>query len=256
MKRKFIITMLIITTLVQSGHAQASDFAKVQHRYAQLEDVMEIIDTTELKAKLAEVENQHRENSSELSSVRLGIIYHETALNLSFLSKTSYKGYAQKSYEQLSKLYNASSTTPALLPYIAAYRASALALMAGETRKLKLLGKAFGLFREAADKYAHLSPLPEFLRGSVAENLPWFLFSKRKFAKQDFQSIISKQANQPDYANWKIMSFTFWAWANQHSRKRDRSQALEYLEKAIALDPQYKAGRERAEALKKTYLKW
>ncbi len=247
--------MLITSAITQFGIAQELDFSKVQQWHHQLEDVMEIIDTTELKAKLAEAETQHRENPSELSSVRLGLIHHETALNLSFLSKTSHKGYAQKSYEQLSKLYNSSSTNHALLPYIAAYRASALALMAGETRKLKLLGEAFVLFQEATDKYSHLSYLPEFLRGSVAENLPWFFFSKRKFAKQDFQSIISKQAKQPDFANWKIMSFTFWAWAKQHPSKRDRSQALKYLEKAIALDPQYKAGREKAEALKKAYLR-
>jgi hypothetical protein len=92
--------------------------------------------------------------------------------------------------------------------------------------------------------------MPEFLRASVAENLPWFFFSKRKFAKIDFESIISKQNANSEYANWKIMSFTYWAWANQHQRKKHRTQALSYLDKAIALDPNYKGGRQRSEKLK------
>jgi hypothetical protein len=254
MKCKFIITMLITTALTQVVIAQELDFAKVQQWQHQLEDVMEIIDTTELKAKLSAVENEHRENPTELSKLRLGIIFHETALNLSFLKKTAFKGYAQKSYDLLSELFNASSTSKAALPYVAAYRASALALVAAETRKLKLLSDSFVLFEDAVEKYAQVSYLPEFLRGSVAENLPWFFFSKRKFAKQDFQSIISKQANQPSYADWKIMSFTFWAWAKQHPAKRYRSQALAYLDQAIALDPHNKAGGEKAASLKKEFL--
>jgi hypothetical protein len=46
------------------------------------------------------------------------------------------------------------------------------------------------------------------------------------------------------------MSFTYWAWANQRKGKKYRTQALSYLLKAIELDPDYKAGRKRAEALK------
>ncbi|MFC3362759.1 hypothetical protein ACFOG5_06185 [Pedobacter fastidiosus] len=106
------------------------------------------------------------------------------------------------------------------------------------------------MFGDAVEKYSAVSPLPEFLRGSVAENLPWFFFTKRKFAKQDFQSIIDKQERLDDYANWKIMSFTYWAWAKQHQVKKFRSKALQYLEKAIKLDPTYQAGRAKAEELK------
>lgn len=51
-------------------------------------------------------------------------------------------------------------------------------------------------------------------------------------------------------ANWKVMSFTYWAWARQHQAAKYREQALHYLNRAIALDPEYKAGRKRAEELK------
>ena len=242
-------------TITNSLTAQQLDFSKVRTYEHQLDDVMELIDITELKVKLKEVEKQFEEEPNEINKVRLGIIYHETALNLSFFSKTGYKGYAKKSFDQLSDLFNSPTTTKELMPFIASYKASALSLVGAETKKLKLLGQAFSLFDDAVNKYADISYLPEFLRGSVAENLPWFFFSKRKFAKQDFQSIINKQEKNPEYANWKVMSFVYWAWAKQHQGKKYRNQAINYLDKAIGLDPNYKAGRTKAEQLKMTLTK-
>lgn len=242
-------------TFTQNLPAQQLSFSKVKAFEHQLDDVMEIIDTTELKVKLKEVELQFQQAPNELNQVRLGLIYHETALNLTFFSKTAYKGYAQKSYDQLSELFNSSATNRELMPYIASYRASALALIGAETKKLKLLGQAFTLFKEAVDRYATVSYLPEFLRGSVAENLPWFFMSKRKFAERDFESIITKQNEDATYANWKVMSFTYWAWAKQHPGRKYRTTALAYLNQAIALDPNYKAGRKQAESLRLRFLK-
>jgi hypothetical protein len=238
-----------------SLHTQQSDSSKLRAFELQLDDVMELTDTTELKAKIKEVVHQYSHQPNELHHTRLGIIYHETALNLSFLSKTDYKGYAQRSYELLSQLLNSPLTSKELMPFIASYRASAIALVGAETRKLNLVGEAFTLFGEAVEKYAAISYLPEFLRGSVAENLPWFFFRKKKFAKTDFQSIINKQEQNPEYANGKIMSFTYWAWANQHQGKKYREQAIDYLDKAIGLDPDYKAGRAKAEQLKARLMK-
>ena len=249
--RQLLITLTIVTmTTINSANAQQMDFAKVKTMEHQLDDVMEIIDTTELKIKLNEVEQDFKKSPTEINKARLGIIYHETALNLSFLSKTEYKGYAKKSFDTLTAMFNSPNTTKELLPFITAYRASALSLVGAETKKLKLLGAAFTLFNEAVEKYSTVSYLPEFLRGSVAENLPWFFFSKRKVAKNDFQSIIAKQEKNSDYANWKIMSFTYWAWAKQHQSNKYRKQAIAYLDKAIALDTNYEAGRKKAEELK------
>jgi hypothetical protein len=123
-------------------------------------------------------------------------------------------------------------------------------LISAETKKLKLLGKSFDEFKDAVEKYGSASYCPEVLRGSVAENLPWFFFSEVKFAKTDFQSIIEKQIQNPDYASTKIMSFVYWAWAKQHQSKKYRAQALAYRDKAIALDTNYQAGRKKAEELK------
>ena len=243
--------MLAMTTLNSvTAQTQTLDFLKVKAFEHQLDDVMELIDTTELKTKLKEVEENYKQNPNEINKVRLGIIYHETALNLSFFSKTEFKGYAKKSFDTLSSLFNSANTSIELFPFIASYRASALSLVGAETKKLRLLGEAFTLFNDAIKNYVTVSYLPEFLRGSVAENLPWFFFSKRKFAKQDFQSIIDKQNKNGEYANWKIMSFTYWACAKQRQSKKYRTQSLAYLDKAISLDQNYKAGRTKAEELK------
>lgn len=220
----------------------------------QLDDVMELTDSNELEKKLKEVEAQFQENKNALNSCRLGIIYHEIALNFSFLSKTTYKGYAKKSFDILSELFISADTPLDLMPFVASYRASALSLAGAESKKLKLLSDAFILFAQAVKLYAPVSYLPEFLRGSVAENLPWYFFSKRKVARNDFQAIINKQQLDPEYANPKIMSFTYWAWAKKHQAKRYRVQAINYLNKAIELDPTYKAGRKKAEDLKLEWL--
>jgi hypothetical protein len=245
----FTLTIATMTT-ISNVVAQNLDSAKVKTIEHQLDDVMELIDTSALKLKLSEVEESYKADPSEMNKSRLGIIYHETALNLSFFSKTEYKGYAKKSFDVLTEILDSPKTTKELMPFIAAYRASALSLVGAETKKLKLLGEAFILFKEAVERYSAVSYLPEFLRGSVAENLPWFFFSKRKAAKQDFQSIIDKQEINADYANWKIMSFTYWAWAKQHQSNKYRKQAVSYLDKAIELDKNYQAGRKRAEELK------
>ena len=157
--------MLAMTTLNSvTAQTQNLDFSKVKAFEHQLDDVMELIDTTELKIKLQEVEENYKQNPNEINKVRLGLIYHETALNLSFLSKTEFKGYAKKSFDILSKLFNSASTSIELFPFIASYRASALSLVGAETKKLKLLGEAFTLFNDAIKNYATISYLPEFLR--------------------------------------------------------------------------------------------
>ncbi|MEQ8414228.1 MAG: hypothetical protein RIB71_07165 [Imperialibacter sp.] len=249
--RQLFITLTICTVATFSkATAQQIDLVKVKNIEVQLEDVMELIDTAAIRIKLNEVEASYRADPSELNKSRLGILYHEVALNLSFLSKSAYEGYAKKSFDVLTELFASPATTPELMPFVASYRASALSLVSAETKNLKLLSEAFNEFQSAVEKYGSVSYCPEFMRGSVAENLPWFFFSKAKFARLDFQSIIQKQEVNVDYANWKIMSFTYWAWAKQHQSKKYRKQAIIYLGKAIELDPNGEGGRKRAEELK------
>jgi len=249
MKHLFLLLTLIAMTKL---NAQTLDLKKIANYETTL--VMEIIDSNLVIEKLKEVESGFVQNPDELNTIRLGLIYHEVALNLTFFDKTEkYAGYAQKSYDILTKMYENKNTTAELFIYIESYRASAMSLVAAENRKLSLLGTAFDLFKIAIDKYASVSPRPEFMRGSVAENLPGIMWRKHKFAKIDFESIIKKQEQNAAYADFRIMSFSYWGWARAHSKKRFRKQAITYLNKAIEIDPNYEAGRKRAEELKAQY---
>lgn len=251
MKHLFILFAIVTMTKV---NAQTLDLKRIASYETSLDDVMEIIDKELVKEKLKEVEQDFSKNSTEITKVRLGLIYHDIALNLTFFDKTKeYAGYAQKSFDVLTELSENKNTTPELMIFIESYRASSLSLVAGETKRLGLLGKSFEIFSNTIEKYASVSPRPEFMRGSVAENLPFFMWRKRKFAKVDFESIIKKQESNPSYADFRIMSFSYWAWARANSKKKYRQQAIKYLNKAIEIDPNYKAGRKRAEELKKRY---
>ncbi len=249
---KHLVILLAMITLT-AATAQELDVEKIAYYEMMLDDVMEIIDKELVVKKLQAVENDFKNEPNELNSIRLGLIYHEVALNLTFFDKTKkYAGYAQKSVAMLTALHT-KEMTPELLIYVQSYSASAMALVAAETMKLKLLGKAFRLFEEAVEAYAAVSPRPEFMRGSVAENLPFFMWNKRKYAKIDFESIIKKQEANPNYADFRIMSFTYWGWARAHKKRKFRKQAIAYLQTAIKIDPAYKAGRQRAEELLAQY---
>ncbi len=244
---------MTMITQVKSQNLSPQGIAEYEDK---LSDVTEIIELDLVKTKLKEVEAQYKKNPNELNKVRLGLIYHETALNLTFFYKTKeYAGYAQKSYDILNELFIDKNTTPELLIFIRTYQASSLSLIAGETMKLRLVGKAFDIFKEVVNDYSDISPRPEFMRGSVAENLPWIFWRKKRFAKKDFQSVIEKQEKNKNYADSRVMSFSYWAWANAHKAKKYREKAIIYLNKAIELDPNYESGRKRAEELKSEFLK-
>lgn len=249
--KQFLLALL--STSIAAGafsNTKTLNVATLKKLEHQLDDVMEIMDTSFLKEQLPKVESAYKKAPNAVNTLRLGIVYHEVGLNLSFFSNGAYKGFPKKSFDVLSELLESKSATAEMMPFILSYRASALSLVSAETRKLKPLHRAFDLFEEAVEQYAHVSYLPEFLRGSVAENLPKLFFIKRRHAARDFESIIGKYESNSAYASNKIMSFTYWAWANQHQKPKHRELTLLYLNKAIALDPDYMGGRQRAEELK------
>jgi hypothetical protein len=243
-----ILLFILIARINLNSKAQKKDMTP-KEAHAKLEDVMEIIDTTFLKSHLIKVEKAYQQDKSTINQIRLGIIYHEVALNFGFFNK-GYKGYPQKSVDMLNAAWPQLNDNLAVFKtFVLSYKASALSLLSGETRKLSYLSEAFKLFNEAVTNYASVSYAPEFMRGSVSENLPWFMSKKRSYAKKDFDNIIKKYEADNSYATAKIMSFTYWAWAMQHQSKKYKNTSISYLDKAIALDPNYTAGRKRAEEL-------
>ncbi len=251
MKNK-IVGLLILMGFYFNSKAQTKAMT-LKDAQAKLEDVIEIIDTTYLKLHLIEVEKEYQQDSSIVNQIRLGIIYHEVALNFGFFNKV-YKGYSQKALNMLNAvLAKLNNDADGFKPIVLSYKASSLSLLSGETRKLSYLRQAFTIFNEAVTNYAFVSYAPEFMRGNVSENLPWFMFKKKAYAKKDFESIIKKYEADSNYATAKIMSFTYWAWAMQHQSKKYRTVAISYLNKAIELDPNYLAVRKRAEELKNKF---
>ncbi|MCU0434940.1 MAG: hypothetical protein MUC87_15900 [Bacteroidia bacterium] len=245
------ILLIILSLPGSSLGAQTLTRSSVAQAGAQLEDVMEITDTTHLRSRLAQARQTATNTPGFLLQLRLGILYHEAALNFTLLAKTGDKGLAAKSYTLLDSLAAKTDTANSFMPFIASYRASALALMAGETGNLKQLGSAFSLFETAVAKYSAICAMPEFLRGSVAENLPAWMYRKHRYARRDFTEIIRKYEADSSYATPSLMSFTYWAWANAHRKTKYRAEAFRCLNRAVALDKQGIAGRPRAEALKK-----
>lgn len=85
-------------------------------------------------------------------------------MNFGFFDKVL-KDYAQKSLDMLNEtLPNLNDALAVFNPFVLSYKASALALLSSETRKLRYLNEAFKLINEAVSKYASVSYAPEFMR--------------------------------------------------------------------------------------------
>ena len=244
-----LLLLSLLLPVAFAGKAQTPTLTQVKAWEETLSEVTEITDTSLLKKLLPLTEAAYQDHPNETTQARLGILYHEVALNLGFLAKTTFKGYAQKSFDLLTPLSMAANTAPGLRPFVDSYRASALSLVSGETRRLSLVGDAFTLFADAVEKWSSVCWAPLFLRGSVAENLPFLFWRKKRIAAGDFSKMISLYESNPEWAPANVMSFTYWAWAAQHPQKKYRRQAITYLERAIFLDPNGTAGKNRAEKL-------
>jgi tetratricopeptide (TPR) repeat protein len=222
--------------------AQRLDPVALKAVEAEIEAVMERIDVEGLAAELPERERAAENDKSIVCQARLGIFYHEVALNLGMGKSKKYKGYAKKSYDALSEALSGPDMTPELASFCLAYRASALALWAGEKGDLGKLDAAFSLFADAVALYGLDNYAPRFLRGSVAESLPP-IFGKANLAREDFETLIKQEEASPGFVHSRVLSFTYWAWANNRYKDSarlspaDRVRAVDYLEKAIALDP-------------------
>lgn len=227
-------------------------FAAVRDAGRTLDDVMEIMEADTVRKMLPDFESASGDSPVQL--IRKGIFWHEVALNFGFGDNATLKGYAKKSYEILTELQSSGSVPRGYLPFVSAYRASALALWAGETSSLSRLSEAFQLFEDSVAQYSKVSYAPLFMRGSVAENLPR-MFGKVEVAHGDFSALLQRASAEPAYLTPKILSLTLWAWANNRHRfgpktPEMRAKILEACNRAISLDPQNRAGRSRAKKLK------
>lgn len=82
--------------LYSNSDEQKFNLEKFKIIERKLDDVMELIDMDIIKNKLVQVEKEFENEPNEINKARLGIIYHEVALNLSFFSKTNIKVMRKK----------------------------------------------------------------------------------------------------------------------------------------------------------------
>lgn len=208
-----------------------------------LDDVTEIIGEENVRAKLLEYEALLKTDNSVLNQIKLGIVYHEASLNLLKLGE---KGYAVKSYTLLGDPKLLASAPPNMMPIIVSYLASARSLMGAEEGSIKHVKDAFLILDRAEEQFGEVSSTPLFLRGSIAENLPWIFF-KGGVAKTDFKTIIKRDKLNDKYASDKIMSFVYFGLAKQVLSDSDAAKG--YLHTSMQLDPDKQAAYEMADNL-------
>ncbi len=215
-----------------------------------LHDAMMLTDITELTLRIDEAKEFFMLNPGEINKARLGVVYHQAALYLPATFKASTQAWAKQSLDILSDIVHAPHASKELLPIVTSYRASALAALAVSAQRRSLLAEAYQQFSLAVESYAQVSALPEFLRGGSASNLPIFYFRKRKFAQEDFRSIIRKEETSPGYASASILSYSYLALANQRRCQQSKKERVLLLSRSIAQDPDGKAAAKEAAVLK------
>lgn len=235
------------------GETPDTSFKSVKLIESHLLDVMEI-DERSAEHKTREIESEYQMFPDQMNMARLGIVYHERALSHFNSPDGEKRKFASGSFEILDELHQSPDTFPELRPFVAAYRSSSIALMAAERRNPALINTSFESFDKAIKQYSPVSYCPEYLRANIAGNLPWFFFSKRKLARQDFESIIQKHQLNNQYAPYRIMSFVYFGWAKLSHSGKYIQQAVAFLDKAMHLDPKNRAAGKKAEELKSKLL--
>ena len=167
-------------------------------------DVAEILQAEIVRRNLADTRADHERDPSTLNAVRMAIAYHEASLVLG-----DDEPWAARSFAILSDPRVYASADDELKPIVFSYMGSARALMGRDTRRIGYVRDAFLILDDAVRVWGDTSPMPRFLRGSVAENLPRS-FRKRAVAKSDFRRLIELDAEDDTFASDKLMSFVLY----------------------------------------------
>lgn len=183
-----------------------------------------------------------------VNRTRLGILYHDVAMKSFRRTRTEQKYYTEEAYRILTNLRNEQDLDESLLSIVRSFHASSLALLGAQRNNTELIDQAFSLFNQAIIDYGDYCYAPMYMRAKVAQQLPRN-FAKLRLAKSDYSELIDKYGLNRNFANQRSMSYVYWAWAKLHQSKKDRAQAIRYLERAIELDPAGKGAGFRAKLL-------
>jgi hypothetical protein len=207
-----------------------------------LEQYTEVLDTAKLSQNLEYFE--YKQDGDALDQIALGITYHEICVVHYILGKDkSYAHYAEKA---LRTLVDAKKTSPVdAYPILDTYINSSRSLVASTKNNLVELIRVIRIYNGLVRKYGSISYYPEFLEGSLLENLPNILGGHTK-AKKLFESIIAKHESDPAYASDKIVSFCYLSLGKL---EKNSTRKKDYFQKSIAIDADKQGGANQALAM-------
>lgn len=237
--------LFALLSLAVTMNAAGLNRDRVTSIEAELEPYMQLTDNIALARDLPKMENKAESATTPLAKLQSAIFLHEIAAN--FQGNATYDGYAQKSYDILTALAADANTEAELMPFITAYQGSAQVLMGEETGSKKNIRKGIKTLDASVENYRKYSFVSRFLRGSTFERLDL----RKSVAREDFTMLVVNYEFNNEFANNKVMSHSYTAWANLHQDKVYRDKAISYLKKAISLDPKGSAGKQKAESLLK-----
>jgi hypothetical protein len=166
-----------------------------------------------------------------LEIIALGLTYHEICVLYFMLEKN--KQYAPYASKALTTLSSARPDAPEwTLPMLDSYINSSRSLVAAVKGNLIGLLRVIRDYDKLIDKYSATSYHPEFLQGSLLENLP-NVFGAHSKAKQRFENIVTKYNKDHAYATPKIISFCYLSLGKLSKNPKEK---IDYLEQSIKID--------------------
>lgn len=210
-----------------------------------LESYTEILSKDTLRSNVQELENI--DQPDVLQQIALGLTYHELCVLHFMLGKD--KRYAPYAARALGVLTSARPAAPEWsLPMLDSYINSSQSLVAATKNNLIDLIRVIRKYDELIDQYGATSYHPEFLQGSLLENLP-NVFGAHAKAKKRFESVITKYTSDPSYTAPKIVSFCYLSLGKL---SKDQKTKIDYLGKSVETDTAGDGGSAQAKQILET----
>jgi len=252
MARKIFLYLFLFLFISGVAPVLAMDQVQIIEYEHKLMEVMGTDKVDSLVANIAQLEKDLDKQEGlayNLGKIRLGIYYHNLALN-GF--KMGYRGFAEKSFDTFRQIHEDPGCKPELRPIVLSYLGSSRAIMGDESNnpidKIRFVQEGVAYLDEAVNKYKDYSYIPYFIRANVCIALPDF-FGKEKEAFKDYSSLEQWYQRTPERIPAGIMSVVYFNLGDYHKKQRNLRKACDYWEKAEILDPDGEIGAQAREML-------
>jgi tetratricopeptide (TPR) repeat protein len=196
-------------------------------------------DLKEILNEITSIENKLKENNLEkseemIAQVKLGILYHNVALNDG--AKRGYKKYAQKSFETMKLINGNDGLSNVIKVYTLTFMGSSRAMMGDEDlnpiNKINYVKEGIAYLDDAVKRFDRHTWVPRFYRANVCFSLPDF-FEKSAAAKDDYDKLINKKRNNDNAIPDEIMAIVYLNRGKLYKKDTDIEKAIEMWKKAL-----------------------